>query len=116
MTLAEFNRYNENKNMPYDYIGQGNGYKVMDRKWDDIDNDEIIYIPEYGYEGNYVERANAYSKRDFKNAVKDMYPKLKGKRLDDLACSLFECVDWQFPETVLLEDWFLTDEEREMLE
>lgn len=127
MTFTEFYKYNETKSMPYEWIGQGYGYKYEEKKWEDIDNDEIIYIPEYGYNQNNdfgyeqsekestVNRSNAYSKRDLKEVVKEKYPKVKGELLDRLACILFEAIDWQFPTTAVDEEWLLSDEDKERL-
>ncbi len=117
MTLTEFNKYNETETMPYEWIGQGYGYKYTEKDWEDIDNDEIIYIPEYGYEdevdGFVVNRENAYNKRDLREVVKNKYPKVKGELLDRLACLLFDAIDWQFPETAIEEEWLYNEEDLE---
>lgn len=116
MTLREFEFYNETEEMPCFNIGQGYGYKVyLDEKWEDIPEDEIIYIPEYGYEnssGTKAKRENAYTKEDFREAVR-RYIKdyTETGRENDAAtvefCArdLFDSVDWQFPETLLDEGW-----------
>ena len=60
------------KNNPYVtdenkfWIGQGYGYKVDN--WDKAELDDIVYIPEYGYDTDeegreYIE--HAYTKQDF---------------------------------------------------
>jgi len=92
MTLRDFNVYNRFKTMPYQWIGQGYGYKT---EWNPKHPDDIIYIPEYGYEGNKVERENAYSYTDF--------VKLCDGNIH-LAENLFNSLDWQFPES-LLDEW-----------
>ena len=113
MKLSEFEKHNRNKDMPREWIGQGWGYKE-EKAWDEIDNDEIIYIPEYGYtDDGTVDRENAYNKRDLREVVKQTYPKLKGERLDTLASILFNSIDWQFPETAIDEDWLLDDETKD---
>lgn len=114
MKLSEFEQYNKNKNVPRDWIGQGDGYKDCDFDWDNGDPSDIIYIPEYGYVdedttvGNTVERINAYSKNDFINAVREMFEfdkiKVSEKDIDGIAYEVFDTVDWQFPES-LLNEW-----------
>lgn len=114
MTINEFNTYNNNGNMPCEWIGQGYGYKDMETDWEDMNEEDIIYIPEYGYEEflgvNYVERSSAYSKGDFIQLVVDY---CKGndistadqKMIDDIARDVFNWVDWQFPTTVIDEGY-----------
>ena len=115
MTLTEFYKYNETKSMPCDWIGQGSGYKI-DKDWEEINNDEIIYIPEFGYDKDgTVNRENAFSKRDFREVVKEAYSKLKGADLDYVASLLFFAVDWQFPTTAVDEEWLLSDDDKERL-
>lgn len=110
MKLSEFEQYNKNKNVPRDWIGQGYGYKDPDFDWDNGDPSDIIYIPEYGYsdEDTTVERKNAYSKKDFINAVREMFEfdkiKVSEKDIDGIAYEVFDTVDWQFPES-LLNEW-----------
>lgn len=109
MTLEEFNKYNETKSMPREWIGQGWGYKAD--TWDS--DDDIIYIPEYGYEENdecehltgEVLRENAYSLNDLIKVVTTETEVAKEKA-KGIAMVLFDVIDWQFPEGVLEEDWF----------
>ena len=50
------------KEIPIKWIGQGYGYKSS-RNWEDMEMDEMIYIPEYMIE--YGTPINAYSKKEF---------------------------------------------------
>ena len=34
---------------PTEWLGQGWGYK-LDKSWEDMQMDEVVYVPEYGYE------------------------------------------------------------------
>ena len=75
MTIAQFREYNKLGTMPYEWIGQGYGYKT-DTAWNDLNDDDIIYIPEYGYgkEDNgtiLVSREDAYSKHDFIQLIRN---------------------------------------------
>ena len=110
MTREEFDNYNKTKSMPQFWIGQGSGYKLFDKEWKDIADDEIIYIPEYAYENEgYVERVNAFSKADFIELVREYKEDLTEEQVDNEADGLFCFVDWQFPFSVIDEGWF--DEE-----
>ncbi len=94
MTIQEFNKHNVQHNMPYEFIGQGCGYKSH---WDPEKLDDIIYIPEHAYEKNEdgtINRDDAYSVRDFFKLTNNCIAKAK---------ELFEYVDWQYPETVINE-------------
>ena len=104
MTLQKFVFYNETKSMPQDWIGQGYGYKADDFDWDNGNPDDIIYIPEYGYEEDddentipVVKRENAYSKNDFLRLANGD---------DDGAQTLFLFCDWQYPESTIDEGFF----------
>ena len=94
MTIEQFHKHNDNHDMPYNWIGQGYGYKDNEFDWDNGNPTDIIYIPEYGYDWDgeqcYVVRENAYSKEDFI----DLCDGDKGRAL-----FIFEAVDWQYPET-----------------
>lgn len=113
MTIAEFRQHNKLGTMPCDWIGQGYGYK-SEKKWDYIELDEIIYIPEYGYdtgeETPFVDRENAYTKRDFIQLIRNCDDKFLDIRrqgqVNRMAKELFEAVDWQFPESLLDEGFF----------
>lgn len=81
-------------------IGQGYGYKLFNKDWNDIQLDEVIYIPEYGYREGTDIPESYYTKQDFLNIVGGN---------DRRAQNLFSDVDWQSPETLAYEwDW-LTD-------
>lgn len=118
MTRQEFNRLNGTKDMPYEWIGQGFGYKT-DKDWDDIPDDEIIYIPEYGYSGykdmNTVDEYNAYTKADFRKLAREYgwEHNHTDKEIEDIARDLFESCNWQFPESLIGEGWFDGYEEEE---
>lgn len=111
MTIAEFEKNNKERTMPREWIGQGWGYKA---EWNPMTPEDIIYIPEYGYEdacysleelGNdedLVPRENAFSYNDFLKICNGNEKKAE---------ILFQCVDWQFPESVLDEPWFECDDE-----
>lgn len=104
MTQKEFDYYNETNTMPQFWIGQGWGYKEH-TAWDEMEDDEIIYIPEYAYnrEG-VIDRINAYSKEDFKQLIRELN-KFPEEKVDGYACELWEAVDWQFPTTLIEEGW-----------
>ena len=124
MLLSEFNEHNNKLDMPRFDIGQGMGYKETTKKWSEISDDEIIYIPEYGYSTTtpaYVDRGDAQSKGDFKAIVKDYFSngslekakatvkkfadKSVGEIIDYIAEDLFHAVDWQYPMTLVDEGW-----------
>ncbi len=99
MTIAEFNKHNENHDMPCEWIGQGSGYKA---KWNPEYPDDIIYIPENAYEYYYdeddnepIDREQAFSMQDFIDLCDGDIVKAK---------KLFDIVDWQFP-TTELDEW-----------
>ena len=115
MTIAEFNNYNKTNTMPREWIGQGYGYKVTDTAWNDLNDDDIIYIPEYGYDKEddgtvFVSREDAYSKNDFIQLIRELDEKYRdiGRcvQVKRMAAELFETVDWQFPESLLYEGFF----------
>lgn len=115
MTIAQFREHNKLGTMPCDWIGQGYGYKVTDTAWDDLNDEDIIYIPEYGYdkEGDgtiLVSRENAYSKNDFIRLIHELDEKYldigRCTQVKRMATELFEAVDWQFPESLLNEGFF----------
>lgn len=115
MTIAEFNNYNRTNTMPYEWIGQGYGYKVTDTAWNDLNDEDIIYIPEYAYEKEddgtiLVSRENAYSKRDFIRLIHELDEKYldigRCVQVNRMAAKLFEAVDWQYPESLLNEGFF----------
>ena len=114
MTIAQFKEHNKLGTMPCEWIGQGYGYKLTEKEWNDLDNDEIIYIPEYGYEREegkrFVERADAYTKRDFIQLIRNCDDKFldigRQGQVDRMAKELFEAVDWQYPESLLQEGFF----------
>lgn len=97
-------------------IGQGMGYK-LDKDWDKMLDDEIIYIPEVGYREKLTDNLRkfptdidcVYTKQDFINIVKD---EVKPSRVDEEAQALFDAVDWQTPEA-LAEEWEFDSEYEE---
>lgn len=112
MTIAEFKEYNRTNTMPCEWIGQGYGYK-SEKEWDYIDLDEIIYIPEHGYNDitqSTADRENVYSKRDFIQLIRELDDRYLdiGRQVEvkRMAAELFEAVDWQFPESLLNEGFF----------
>ena len=110
MTIKEFNEHNKNNTMPKDWIGQGYGYKAG-IEWDQVNENDIIYIPDLAYEDCTVKRGCAFSKRDFINMVADLLPEnTSTKDIDEVAYKVFETVDWQFPTSVVGEwhawGWF----------
>ena len=110
MTIQEFNCYNRTNTMPSEWIGQGYGYKDTSKEWNNINDDDIIYIPECAYVGGTVDRDDAYSKQDFKRIIRSLNNKYndvaRHNTVDRMAMELFEAVDWQFPESLLNEDFF----------
>lgn len=80
-----------------DDIGQGVGYKA-DVLFDDVTDDTVIYIPEYGYTDEPIPMPTEdgiYTKADFIRIC-------DGDK--ELAEELFGDVDWQFPES-LYNEW-----------
>ena len=79
---------------PFD-IGQGMGYKNFDTTFADMNENYIIYIPEYGYNNSGVPDLDSiYTKGDFISLCNNDI---------DKAEYLFESVDWQYPESLLNE-------------
>ena len=85
-----------NKNcIPIEYkqswIGQGYGYKA-DVIIDDVDENKVIYIPEYGYDEEGIPIINCiYTKKDLLNICKNN---------NSLLEFMWETLNWQFPETL----------------
>lgn len=85
-------------------IGQGMGYK-LDKEWNKILPNEVIYIPEVGYSEYDTDHIRSfpvnadcvYSKQDFINIIKEY---VKPSRVEEEAQALFNMVDWQCPETL----------------
>ena len=73
-------------------IGQGYGFKNYGA-WEEIGPDEVIYIPEYSYKEE-IDIEGIYSKQDFIDLCNGD---------TDRAYTLFDMVDWQSPETLLME-------------
>lgn len=71
MTIKEFNEHNKNNTMPKEWIGQGYGYKAG-IEWDQVNEKDIIYIPEFAYEDCPIKRGCAFSKHDFINMVAEL--------------------------------------------
>lgn len=76
------------------YIGQGYGYKA-DISIDEVDEDEVVYIPEYGYDDNCPKVDYIYTKKDLLNICKGD---------ESLLEMMWETLDWQSPET-LYDEW-----------
>ena len=92
MTILEFSEFNRTKSMPQFDIGQGFGYKC------DLDKskpEDIIYIPEYAYEDETINRENAFSWNDFVELCDGD---------EEKAEFIFNDCDWQYP-TTCIEDW-----------
>lgn len=110
MTITEFKAHNKAGTMPCEWIGQGDGYKAME-DWNDLNDDDIIYIPEYGYDKEdgkiLVSRGDAYSKNDFKKVIRELDDRYKDigrcTEVDRMAMELFDMVDWQYPESLAYE-------------
>lgn len=118
MTIAEFKEYNRTNTMPCEWIGQGYGYKVTDTTWDDLNDDDIIYIPEYAYEKEddgttLVSKEDTYSKNDFIRLIRELDEKYldvgRCAQVKRMTAELFEAVDWQYPESLLNEGLFFED-------
>lgn len=75
------------KEIPIRWIGQGYGYKSP-RNWEEMDMDELIYIPECAIEDDIP--INAYSKKEFIAICNGD---------EGYAKYLFEYCDWQSPYT-----------------
>lgn len=118
MTITQFREYNKLGTMPCEWIGQGYGYKVTDIDWNDLNDDDIIYIPEYAYKKEddgttLVSKEDAYSKNDFIRLIRELDEKYldvgRCVQVNKMAAELFEAVDWQFPESLLYEGFFEED-------
>ena len=90
--IAEF--LSENRHCTYN----GFCYKNDDFDWDNGDPDEIIYVPESGfefsedcYDGIIPDVYSCYTKNDF--------IRISGHEAEDL----FLSVDWQYPESLYAE-------------
>ena len=118
MTIQEFIKYNGCSQMPCHDIGQGMGYKEDISKWDEVNNGDIIYIPESAYEDGRVLRQNAFSKEDLVLMVKDYIDRVgieqfkekthkeeKADLYEFLAKDLFCALDWQYPSSMIDEGW-----------
>jgi hypothetical protein len=114
MTIAQFREYNKLGTMPCEWIGQGYGY-ITDNAWNELNDDDIIYIPEYGYDKKddgtvFVSRNDAYSKSDFIQLIMELDDRYRdiGRcvQVKRMAAELFEAVDWQYPESLLNEEFF----------
>lgn len=86
----------QNREFPYEWIGQGYGYKNENYETED----EIIYIPEYAYVDGHAQYG--YSFKDFLDICEGYR-----KRAE----FLFQLVDWQHPESAYDEIDFDGDEE-----
>lgn len=87
----------KNPYIEFHNLNQGYGYKVEDLAWDSISSDTVIYIPEFGIARDDEEREYAkvyYTKQDFIDLCAD-----EDCPVD--AVTLFDMVDWQFPESLL---------------
>lgn len=96
MTIEQFNEYNRQGEVPQEWIGQGSGYKDDDFDWENGNETDIIYIPEYAYINEKVKREEAYSKEDLKGLCEDY-------GFEGMEQTLFDELDWQFPESLLIE-------------
>lgn len=118
MTIQEFKKYNDCSEMPCHDIGQGMGYKEDINKWDEVNDGDIIYIPESAYEDGRVLRQNAFSKEDVVLMVTDYvdrvgmerfiektYKENKADICEFLAKDLFCALDWQYPSSLIDEGW-----------
>lgn len=96
MTQEELTR-----SIPIEDIGQGYGYKNFSFNWEAGNPDEIIYIPEYGInEEGFINWENCYTKNDFIRLCENIDHNKEEYIGPE---TLFDYVDWQFPETVLEE-------------
>ena len=90
------------------WIGQGYGYKkdIPVGEWDNVEDDEVIYIPESAYMGGtcsgVLSIEGVWAKADFVD--------LSG----DKAEYLFRCCDWQTPSALWDEMEMEDDEDDEM--
>ena len=91
------------KIIPRDFIGQGYGYKNFDFDWDNGNPDEIIYVPEYCFEGinndGNINLDSCYTKKEFEYMCDVFNRDNKDKHIT--AEDLFDMVDWQHPSSLL---------------
>lgn len=83
--------------IPSEWIGQGSGFKTYD--WENVDLDEIVYIPECAYTSESTDMELVYSKKDFIDICNGD---------EQLAITIHDAVDWQCPET-LYDEWGYND-------
>lgn len=80
-------------------LNQGWGYKCDDLDWDVISPDTVIYVPEHGIKTDNDGREYAkdyYTKQDFIDLCADENCPVDAE-------TLFDMVDWQYPESLLTE-------------
>lgn len=103
-SLCSGRRYDDIPDLPFEWIGQGYGYKNKDAY--EEDPDAICYIPEYSFDEDTLELhiESCYTRNDFIKIAGDV----------DKAGWLFNAVDWQHPEALI--DEGLLDEDGESRE
>lgn len=88
MIAKDINR--NSKIVKPEWIGQGYGYK-SDKPWKLMKNVDVVYIPEYGFDSD-ENISELYTKSDFIDLANGN---------EKFAETIFDNVDWQFPETWL---------------
>lgn len=108
ITKSDFQRLTpeQKKDFPKEWIGEGYGYKSS-KEWDEMSDDELIYIPEAAYTDYPEDCPNyGYSKEDFIVICQNDEVK---------AAQLFYGCTWQHPETLYEEytSWGVFSDEDE---
>ena len=92
MTIKEFsvsNMEKKKKVLAASWNGEGYVYKLK-KSWESIRNDEIVYVPEMGFESMNGVATDVFSKKDLLDICKG----------DDAeAQTLFESLSWAYPST-----------------
>lgn len=83
-----------------------NGFVYKNSIEFDNKTEKICYIPEYGIEGDVItEESSVYRYSDFLELATNYVKRNNlSNTPQDIAESLFDCVDWQDPSTVL-DEW-----------
>jgi hypothetical protein len=89
------------------WIGQGYGYKSI-KAWNEFSDDEIIYIPEGAYLDADIKDVphpeDTYTKARFIDLCFNSEFEDIHQHPNEFAETMFNDVDWQYPET-LLDEW-----------
>jgi len=91
------------KTMPYDdFMDHYNGYAYKNENAFN-NKQEICYIPENAIKsiGGTIEYDQAYTYQDFIKLAEEYIHLCATGNVGDFAAYIFECCEWQYPETVI---------------